>query len=128
MSRLIWFPSDALDRALVSGPRPVAQHSLPSDPERRRRAIGEAIERVVLDSYEKHPMAHRTAAEDLRRATICTDWFTKLVSGYRWTHDRALSAMRHVLDDALSGRAPSVERQRQERFWVPDKTLVRSLA
>ncbi len=125
MSKFVHFPAEALERGALLGPRPVSQSSVPMDDEARLRFIGAAIERVVLDSYTKFPMSHRTSAEDLRRATICTTWFNKLVKVHRWTADRALSAMRLVLDDTLSGRAPSPD---MGTMWVPDHTLVRGLA
>lgn len=126
MSRLVHFPADALSQHALGGAQPVAQVSLPQEPQARLKAIGEAIERVVVESYDgKHKMAHRTIAEDARRANICVTWFNRLVNEHRWTHDRALSAMRHVLSDALDGKVPTISKA---TMWVPDKTLVRGLA
>jgi hypothetical protein len=126
VSRLRSFPADLHTQHALGGCRPVSQRSLPSDPEKRLRAIGEAIEKVVLDSYTakggKHAMRHRTDAEDGRRATICTKWFNALVNQHRWTPDRALSAMRLVLDDELSGVVhPAISKT---TMWAPDLTLI----
>ncbi len=121
-------PIDALTAHGLAGCQPVSQQSMPTAREARLRYIAAAIERVVQESYKQHPMAHRTDAEDARRASICTGWFNRLVNDDRWTPDRALSAMRIVLDDTLSGRAPAVTRKKKGGLWLPDKTLIRGLA
>lgn len=124
MSRLVHFPNDALRHA-TGGPVPVACPSLPADPRARLEHIGRAIERVVVDSYKDHPMQHRTSAEDMRRASICTDWFNRLVHQFRWTADKALSVMRLVLNDALTGIAPRVTDKRGAGdAFAPDHTLL----
>lgn len=98
---------------------------MPSEPEARKRFIAKAIERVVQDSYVKHPMRTRTEAEDTRRATLCTLAFNRLVNERRWTPDRALSALRGALDAGLSG---GVAPLRTSGLWVPDTTLVRGMS
>ena len=122
MGRLGAFPEDMLRAHALGGPQPVCIQSMPTDPERRLRAIGNAIVEVVTDSYVKHHMRNRTAAEDLRRAEVCTRWFNRLVNHYRWTADQALSAMRVVLDDELSGRTPAL--CSKQTMYAPDLTLV----
>jgi hypothetical protein len=128
MGSLLTFPSEALEKHALGGPQPVQQRSLPAASQERLLAIGEAIERVVIESYEKHAMRHRTTAEDARRAAICVGWFNALINQHRWTPDRALSAMRVVLDDELSGKVPAVASRDVKRHGMimfgPDKTLV----
>lgn len=118
--------SDALTAHGLGGAQPVAQGSMPSNPQARLHYIAQAIERVVVDSYDgRHKMTHRTTAEDARRARVCVEWFNRLLNEHRWTPDRALSALRVVLDDTLDGNAPVISRS---TMWVPDKTLIRGLA
>lgn len=109
---------DGLRNAL-GGPVPTRA----TDPSARLRQIAEAILKVVEDSYSKHPMAHRTSQEDTRRATVCTTWFNRLVNQHRWTHDRALSEMRFILNTTLEGREYTPPPTSQV-LWVPDRSLL----
>lgn len=121
MSRLIHFPSELLTAGGLAGVQPVSVSSLPMDREARLRFIGEQIEKVVVESFEgRHAMTHRTTKEEARRANICVSWFCKLIKEHRWTPDKALSAMRLILSDALDGKAPTITKA---SAFSPDKTL-----
>lgn len=128
MSRLVTFPTDVLAAHALGGPQPLSQDTIPTGAEERLLWIGRAIEKVVVESYSTRPMAHRTTAEDARRAGACVEWFNRLVNQFRWTPDRALSVLRIVLTDVIDGKAPDIEDANRARMWAPDKTLVRGLA
>lgn len=85
------------------------------------RGVPDAIERIVIDSYETHAMRNRTSDEDNRRAAICVRWFASLVNELRWDRERALSSLRTALLCELDGNAFTPPRLAR---WAPDMTLV----
>lgn len=107
----------ALDVPLIGGPKPLTQIKLAGG----LRSVADAIERVVVDSYKRHAVNHRTDAEDNRRAEVCVKWFKVLVNDHRWTADRALSELRHILRLTLDGVDYEVP---NNLLWCPDLSLV----
>jgi hypothetical protein len=66
-------------------------------------AVERAILTVVEDSFESHPMRHRTGAEEKRRAEITIGWLSKLCKEHGYTLDKALHTMRRALVTELDG-------------------------
>lgn len=105
------------DVPLIGGPTPLMRIAFADG----LQNVGDAIERVVDDSFKQFAMINRTNAEETRRAEICTRWFRQLVNDERWTADRAVSELRTVLRCELDGipYKPSAL-----MLWAPDLTLV----
>ena len=105
------------DVPILGGPSALVQLHLADG----LRGVPDAIERVVVGSYDTHTMRHRTSEEDKRRAAICVGWFSRLVNEYRWDRERALSNLRVALRCELDGKIYTPPRLAR---WAPDMTLV----
>jgi hypothetical protein len=73
-------------------------------PAYRARFISTVLS-VVERSFQTHPMAHRTAAEEKRRCEIAFRAFAAFVRDKRWSVDQALNSVRGALEASLNTEA-----------------------
>lgn len=87
-------------------------------------AVQKAIFLVVEDSFNSHPMRHRTGAEETRRVQIVMGWLQKLTKDHHYTLDKAIHTIRRALLCELDGGTFTPPLYDARTVYAMDEALV----